>query len=101
MIQAFVLVQTDVGKAASVATEIARIPGVSSAEDVVGPYDVVVRAGAAAPDEFSALMDRIRQVPGITRVLTCRLPADAGATEQSRTTELSRATEKLSRATEK
>ena len=46
VVQAYILIQTDVGKAADVAAEIARIKGVTLAEDVTGPYDVIVRAAA-------------------------------------------------------
>ncbi len=37
VVQAFILVQTEVGKAAAVASAIADITGVVSAEDVTGP----------------------------------------------------------------
>ena len=43
MVQAYILIQTEVGKAASVAEGVRQIPGVIAAEDVTGPYDVVVR----------------------------------------------------------
>ena len=46
MVEAYILIQTEVGKAANVATEIAQIKGVTLAEDVTGPYDVIVRAEA-------------------------------------------------------
>ena len=46
VVQAYILIQTEVGKAADVATAIAQIPGVTLAEDVTGPYDVIVRAEA-------------------------------------------------------
>ncbi|HSL24800.1 MAG TPA: Lrp/AsnC family transcriptional regulator, partial [Acidimicrobiia bacterium] len=38
MVQAFVLIQTEVGKAAHVAEEVRTIQGVESADDVTGPY---------------------------------------------------------------
>lgn len=72
MVQAYILVQTEVGKAAAVASEIGRIPGVASAEDVTGPYDVIVRAAADTVDELGQLVvARVQAVPGITRTLTC------------------------------
>lgn len=72
MVQAYILVQTEVGKAAAVASEIGRIPGVASAEDVTGPYDVIVRADAATVDELGQLVvARVQGVAGITRTLTC------------------------------
>ena len=49
MVQAYILIQTEVGRAAAVASEVAGIEGVTRAEDVTGPYDVVVHV--EAPDE--------------------------------------------------
>ena len=37
-VTAYVLIQTEVGKAAQVAEQVARIEGVVSADDVTGPY---------------------------------------------------------------
>ena len=72
MVQAYILVQTEVGKAAAVATEIARLEGVVSAEDVTGPYDVIVRAEAPDVDLLGQLVvARVQGVSGITRTLTC------------------------------
>lgn len=72
MVQAYILVQTEVGRAAAVAAEIGRIPGVASAEDVTGPYDVIVRADADTIDELGQLVvARVQGVAGITRTLTC------------------------------
>lgn len=72
MVQAYILIQTEVGKAAAVASEISKITGVSSAEDVTGPYDVIVRAEAETVDELGQLVvARIQNVDGITRTLTC------------------------------
>ena len=72
VVQAYVLVQTEVGKAAAVAEEIAKINGVVLAEDVTGPYDVIVRVEAASVEELGPLvMSRIQGVQGITRTVTC------------------------------
>src|SRR5262249_5776060 len=72
MVQAYILVQTEVGKAADVARQIAEIPGVTQAEDVTGPYDVIVRASAENVDELGKLVAaQIQAVEGITRTLTC------------------------------
>jgi DNA-binding Lrp family transcriptional regulator len=72
MVQAYILVQTEVGKAAAVATAIAEITGVTQADDVTGPYDVIVRAEADNVDELGRLVvAQIQGVPGITRTLTC------------------------------
>jgi DNA-binding Lrp family transcriptional regulator len=72
VVQAYILVQTEVGKAAAVATEIAALEGVVSAEDVTGPYDVIVRAEAPDVDLLGQLVvARVQGVNGITRTLTC------------------------------
>jgi DNA-binding Lrp family transcriptional regulator len=72
MVQAYILVQTEVGKAADVARQIARIAGVTQAEDVTGPYDVIVRAEAENVDDLGRLVvAQIQAVSGITRTLTC------------------------------
>ena len=72
MVHAYILIQTEVGKAAQVAQTIAEIDGVTKAEDVTGPYDVIVRAGANTVDELGRLVvARVQSVDGITRTLTC------------------------------
>jgi DNA-binding Lrp family transcriptional regulator len=72
VVHAYILIQTEVGKAAAVAAEIAGIAGVSTAEDVTGPYDVIVRADADTVDQLGQLVvARIQNVEGITRTLTC------------------------------
>ncbi|HSU11670.1 Lrp/AsnC family transcriptional regulator [Pseudonocardia charpentierae] len=72
MVHAYILVQTEVGQAAAVAKEIGAIPGVVSAEDVTGPYDVIVRAEADGVDNLGRLVvAKVQGVPGITRTLTC------------------------------
>jgi DNA-binding Lrp family transcriptional regulator len=72
VVNAYILIQTEVGKAAQVAKEVAGIKGVASAEDVTGPYDVIVRAEARNVDELGKLVvAKIQAVEGITRTLTC------------------------------
>ena len=58
VVQAYILVQTNVGKAAEVAHAISAIQGVTLAEDVTGPYDVIVRAEASSVDELGQLVGR-------------------------------------------
>ena len=72
MVHAYILVQTEVGKAAEVAGAIAEISGVTQADDVTGPYDVIVRAEAGNVDDLGKLVvAQIQSVAGITRTLTC------------------------------
>jgi DNA-binding Lrp family transcriptional regulator len=71
-VSAYILIQTEVGKAAAVAEQISGLQGVTLAEDVTGPYDVIVRAEAQNMDELGRLVvARVQGVDGITRTLTC------------------------------
>jgi DNA-binding Lrp family transcriptional regulator len=73
MTRAYILVQTEVGRAgSSVADEIGRISGVIEANNVSGPYDVVVIAEADNLEGLNRdVLSRIQAVTGITRTLTC------------------------------
>ncbi|PRZ43491.1 AsnC-like helix-turn-helix protein [Antricoccus suffuscus] len=72
MVEAYILIQTEVGRAADVAAEVRDMPGVKVADDVTGPYDVIVRAEARNVDELGKLVvARVQGIDGITRTLTC------------------------------
>ena len=72
MVQAYILIQTDVGKASTVADTVGKISGVVQAEDITGPYDVIARAEAETVDDLGRIVvAKIQQVDGITRTLTC------------------------------
>ena len=71
-VRAYVLIQTEVGRAATVARAVASIDGVLAAEGVTGPYDVFVRAEARTVDELGQMVvGRIQLIEGITRTVTC------------------------------
>jgi DNA-binding Lrp family transcriptional regulator len=72
VVTAYILIRTEVGKAAKVTAEIVDIPGVQQAQAVTGPYDVIIRAEARNLDELGQLVvARVQAVDGITRTLTC------------------------------
>jgi DNA-binding Lrp family transcriptional regulator len=72
VVTAYILIQTEVGKAAQVAKDIIDLTGVQQAQAVTGPYDVIVRAEARNIDELGQLVvARVQAVDGITRTLTC------------------------------
>ena len=71
-VQAYILIQTEIGKASSVATAVSAISGVTLAESVTGPYDVIVRCEANSVDDLGKfIVGAVQKVPGITRTLTC------------------------------
>ena len=63
VVQAYILIQTDVGKAAEVARAIAQVKGVTLAEDVTGPYDVIVRASARTMTWYGPVTSSARVTP--------------------------------------
>jgi hypothetical protein len=67
---AWVLVQTAVGAAGAVATAAAGLPGVIVADDVTGPYDVIVCLDAGN-GELGQVLRPLQRLPGVTRTLTC------------------------------
>lgn len=70
-VRAYILIQTAVN-AGHVAREIRAIEGVESAEDVSGPYDVIVSTSAPDMDALGRMVvAKIQAVEGITRTLTC------------------------------
>ncbi|WP_199037723.1 Lrp/AsnC ligand binding domain-containing protein [Glycomyces salinus] len=74
MVQAYILVQTEVGMAQDVSSAVAKIDGVVRVDMVTGPYDVVVLTEAATVDQLGAfVVSRVQRVQGITRTLTCSI----------------------------
>ena len=72
MVQAYILIQTEVGKARDVAMAIQGLGGVVRVDAVTGPYDVVVLTEARSIDELGHLIvSKVQLVPGITRTVTC------------------------------
>ena len=71
MLEAFVLIQSEVGRGARVARAIRDLDGVSRVDLVTGPYDVIVRAEADSIDELGKRVLRpIQDVDGVIRTMT-------------------------------
>lgn len=74
-VRAYILIQTAVN-AGHVARDIRTLEGVEAADDVSGPYDVIVRAHAGDMDSLGKMVvSSIQSVDGITRTLTCPIVA--------------------------
>jgi DNA-binding Lrp family transcriptional regulator len=72
VVQAYILIQTEVGKARDVAAAISQIEGVARVDAVTGPYDVIVLTEARSVDELGKMIvSKVQLVAGITRTLTC------------------------------
>ena len=71
-VAAYLLIQTEVGSAASVARKVGEVPGVVRSEDVTGSYDVIARAEVDSVDDLGRhVVARLQMIEGITRTLTC------------------------------
>lgn len=71
-VNAYILIQTEVGRANDVVIAARAVAGVTDAQEVTGPYDVIVRCAGESLDELGGLVvGAIQKVPGITRTLTC------------------------------
>ena len=80
MVEAFMLIQTEVGRAEVVAKQLATLPGVLTAEYVTGPYDVVLRVAADTLEKLRGdVVPAVQQTAGITRTLTCPIATRARA----------------------
>ena len=72
MTEAYVLIQTKIGKLESVASAASRIGRVATAAVIAGPYDVIVRVVAEDVDSLGRLVvSKIQLIDGVTRTLTC------------------------------
>ena len=72
MVEAFVLVQAEVGASSAVAAALAQLKGVTFTDIVTGPYDVIARAKAENIGELGRMVVlNIQSVKGVTRTLTC------------------------------
>lgn len=72
MVQAYILIQSEVGRSSAVAASVAGIAGVVKSEEVTGPYDVIARVEAdEVTDLGKVIIAKIQEIPGITRTLTC------------------------------
>jgi DNA-binding Lrp family transcriptional regulator len=70
--KAFILIETEVGRAKQVAESLREVPQVQAADVVTGTFDVI--AVIAAPD-MSALAEvvtgQVQGVRGVRRTITC------------------------------
>jgi len=72
VIAAYILIQTEVGKAAIVAAALRDLPGISETASVAGPHDVIARAEARDIDELGKLVaSRVQALDGVTRTISC------------------------------
>ncbi|MGH2661995.1 MAG: Lrp/AsnC ligand binding domain-containing protein [Actinomycetota bacterium] len=81
MIEAYVLIQVEIGLSSAVSGDVARATGVEWADDVAGPYDIIARVKAAGLDELARIVvTEIQACTGVTRTLVCVVPGSEDTT---------------------
>lgn len=72
VIAAYILIETEAGKAASVAAALRDLSGVSEAVVLAGRCDVIARAQADSIDELARLAaGPVQALDGVMRTMSC------------------------------
>jgi DNA-binding Lrp family transcriptional regulator len=72
LIKTYVLIQTEAGKTGRVVEAVMHVKGVTAAEGVTGPYDVVALAEARSLDELiRRVIGSIQGMESVIRTLPC------------------------------
>jgi DNA-binding Lrp family transcriptional regulator len=72
VVAAFILIETEAGRAGAVTAALREVAGVSEVASVAGPYDVIARAEARNLDQLGKLVvSRVQAIVGVERTLTC------------------------------
>jgi DNA-binding Lrp family transcriptional regulator len=75
--KAYVLIQMEAGKAAAAVEDLRQRPGVSAADLVIVPYDIIIVAEATDTNSIAKLvLNVIHGIPGVTRTLTCMVAGE-------------------------
>jgi len=70
--RAYVLVEAEAGQVGAIIASLRGLPGVSSADAVTGPYDIIVTVETPDPRDIGRLvMNEIHGIAGIKRTVTC------------------------------
>ena len=70
--KAFVLIEAEVGKSHEVVAALKEIEGVTTADRVTGPYDVIAVVEGQSLIEIGSIVSyKIRRVPGVYRIVPC------------------------------
>ena len=70
--RAYILIETEVGRAREALTALRAMPNVSQADIITGSYDLIALAEA---NDMVALVDlvtaQVQGIPGVERTITC------------------------------
>ena len=70
--RAYVLIEAEAGQVTTVIATLRAIPGVSRADPVTGPYDIIVTIETPDQRDIGRLvMNELHGISGIKRTVTC------------------------------
>ena len=70
--RAYVLIEAEAGQVGQVIAALRGMPGVSAADAVTGPYDIIVTIETPDPRDIGRLvMNEVHGISGIKRTVTC------------------------------
>jgi DNA-binding Lrp family transcriptional regulator len=70
--RAYVLIEAEAGQVGPVIATLRSMPGVTAADAVTGPYDIIVTIETLDPRDIGRLvMNEVHGVSGIKRTVTC------------------------------
>ncbi|NWG18979.1 MAG: Lrp/AsnC ligand binding domain-containing protein [Chloroflexi bacterium] len=70
--RAYVLIEAEAGQVGSVIATLRSIKGISVADPVTGPYDIIVTIETPDQRDIGRLvMNELHGIPGIKRTVTC------------------------------
>jgi DNA-binding Lrp family transcriptional regulator len=70
--RAYVLIEAEAGQVATVIATLRALPGISVADPVTGPYDIIVTIETPDQRDIGRLvMNELHGIPGIKRTVTC------------------------------
>ncbi|MGC8480327.1 MAG: Lrp/AsnC ligand binding domain-containing protein [Acidimicrobiales bacterium] len=74
--QAYVLIQTDLGRVGEVIELVRKLPGIVRADTVTGPYDIIALLEQDNLEDLGReVVDGVQIIEGVTRTLTCPIGA--------------------------
>lgn len=73
MVHAVMMIEVRGNTASSVQTALKRMPEVTSMHRTCGVWDVVIRLETTSLLEFDSVLNRIRELPGVSNSETCPL----------------------------
>jgi hypothetical protein len=71
--RSYLLIHTEAGRAGEVAQVIGRDSRVVRTDTVAGAYDVIATTEGEDTVQSQALLDDVRRVPGVIRLVTCQV----------------------------